>query len=74
MTELNVLFFAILFKTFCVCAAIFGAAFLAYHGKDGWGWLIFLAVILGSTSYKYTKDDAVKNAVQQEKSNDQHTI
>lgn len=22
--------------------AIFGIVFLAYHGKDGWGWLIFL--------------------------------
>lgn len=25
------------------CAA--GAAFLAYHDKAGWGWLIFLAFI-----------------------------
>lgn len=25
--------------------ATFGAIFLAYMGKDGWGWLIFLAIV-----------------------------
>lgn len=25
--------------------ATLGAIFLAYHGKDGWGWLIFLAIV-----------------------------
>ena len=59
MTELNVLFFALLFKGVALCCAIAAAAFLAYHGKDGWGWLIFLAVILGSTSYRYTPDTPV---------------
>lgn len=56
MTELNVLFFALLFKAVAVCVAIAAAAFLAYYGKEGWGWMIFLAVVLGSTSYKYTPD------------------
>lgn len=56
MSELTVLFFALLFKSIALLAAICAAAFLAYHGKDGWGWLIFLAVIIGSTSYKYTPD------------------
>jgi hypothetical protein len=26
-------------------AAIAGIVFLSYHGKDGWGWLIFLLII-----------------------------
>ena len=57
MSELTVLFSALLFKAIAVCVAIISAAFLAYHGKDGWGWIIFLAIILGSTSYKYTPDE-----------------
>jgi uncharacterized membrane protein HdeD (DUF308 family) len=24
-----------------------GAAWLAYHGKDGWGWLIFAGIVTG---------------------------
>ena len=35
-------------------ASIAGAVFLAYHGKDGWGWLIVLA-LLTAVSYKNTK-------------------
>ena len=65
MTELNVLFFALLFKAFAVCVAIAAAAFLAYHGKEGWGWMIFLAVVLGSTSYKYTPDTPNKEQQEQ---------
>lgn len=56
MNELTVLFFALLFKAVAVCAAIAGVVYLAYHEKAGWGWLIFLAVVLASTSYKYTPD------------------
>lgn len=26
-------------------ACVVGAIFLMYHGKDGWGWLIFLAIM-----------------------------
>ena len=29
-------------------AAFLGAAFLAYHGKDGWGWLIVAGVIVST--------------------------
>lgn len=56
MSELTVLFFAMLFKLIAVCAAIAGATYLASQDKAGWGWLIFLAVIIASTSYKYTND------------------
>jgi len=57
MSELTVLFFALLFKSICLCFAIAAAAYLAYLGKDGWGWMIFLAILIGSTSYKYTPDN-----------------
>ncbi len=64
MSELTVLFFAIFFKSLCLIAAIAGATFLIYHNKDGWGWLIFLAIIVGSTSYKYTPDEKKENPVE----------
>lgn len=60
MSELTVLFFAILFKSICVCVAIVCAYLLMQQGKDGWGWFVFLAVILASTSYKYTPDTPVE--------------
>jgi hypothetical protein len=66
VSELTVLFFALLFKMIAICAAICGTVFLAYHGKDGWGWLIFLAVLIGSTSYKYTPDTPVKHSIKGE--------
>ena len=32
----------------CICAA--GAAWIASSGKDGWGWSLFAAYILGCVS------------------------
>lgn len=29
-----------------IASCIIGAAAVAYSGHDGWGWLIFLAVVL----------------------------
>jgi len=29
--------------------AISGAIYLAYQGKEGWGWLIFAGIVLGAT-------------------------
>lgn len=29
-----------------------GATFLAYHGKDGWGWLIFAGIMIGSAAVR----------------------
>lgn len=56
MTELNVMAFAIFMRTIATCTAILMAGYLAYHGKEGWGWMIFLAICIGSYSYKYTND------------------
>lgn len=56
MSELNVLAIAIILRMVATCLCVAGAVYLAYHGKDGWGWLIFLAICLGTISYKYTPD------------------
>jgi len=56
MSQLNVLALAIVLRTVAICFAIFAAAYLAFYEKDGWGWMIFLAICIGSTSYKYTND------------------
>ena len=36
--------------------SIAGAVYLASIGKDGWGWLLFVALVLGGISYSSTKD------------------
>jgi len=56
MSELNVLALALVLRTVATIVAIVAASYLAYHGKDGWGWMIFLAICIGSMSYKYTND------------------
>jgi hypothetical protein len=66
MSELTVLFFALLFKAISLCAAVAGVVFLAYHGKDGWGWLIVVAILLATTNYKYTPDTPVENGIKGE--------
>jgi hypothetical protein len=37
---------AIVFSILPCLAAVVGAAVLAFYGKDGWGWLLFIAVCL----------------------------
>lgn len=37
--------------------AILSATYLAYYDKHGWGWLIFLAIMLGSFSVKTKKEN-----------------
>jgi len=32
-------------------AAVGGATFLAFHDEAGWGWMIFLAIMLGMVSW-----------------------
>lgn len=38
-------------------ASIVAAGYLAAHGKDGWGWFLFVGVICTAT-LKYTKEAA----------------
>lgn len=40
----------IILRLIATIIAISGAVYLAYYDKDGWGWLIFLAIMLGSFS------------------------
>ena len=54
MTHQTLVAMAIAGHTLTSICAIVGAAFLAYHDRPGWGWLIFLAVCLGSYSIKET--------------------
>lgn len=56
MTELNVIALALVIKVITLVACVWGIVMLASEGKDGWGWLVLLAVIVASTTYKYTKD------------------
>ena len=39
-------------KGLIALAAIAGAVYLADQGKAGWGWLIFLAICIGSFSLR----------------------
>lgn len=56
MTDNNLIFAVALLRGLAVLAAIGGGVYLAYHDKNGWGWLIFLAVCLGSYSIKADSD------------------
>jgi hypothetical protein len=39
-----------LIRSLSAIAAIAGAVFLSYHGKEGWGWLVVVALALGTYS------------------------
>lgn len=41
---------AMFLKSTTVVAAIAGAVFLAYNDRPGWGWLIFIAIILATAT------------------------
>jgi hypothetical protein len=56
MNEKTLIAFVAASKAACVLAAIAGAIHLADQGKDGWGWMIFLAIMIGSFSITYRKD------------------
>lgn len=43
---------------------VIGVIYLIIQGKDGWGWLLFVAVLFGGV--RYTDKDEKKN-VQQKK-------
>lgn len=40
-----------------VTACIFGSICMMYFEKPGWGWLIFLAVLLGRVSFNFVDAD-----------------
>lgn len=50
MSHSMLVMFAIIGRTLTTVACIAGATFLAYYGKEGWGWLIFLGLCIGCYS------------------------
>ena len=56
MTELNVTALGLTLRAITIICITAGVVHLAANDKPGWGWLIFLGVIVGSTSYRYIKD------------------
>lgn len=48
MSHENLVLAIIVARSIASIAAICGAIFLAWHGKEGWGWLIFIALWLGA--------------------------
>lgn len=44
-------------KAAMVVSAIAGTVFLAYNDKPGWGWLIFIAVMLSTISIRIGNDE-----------------
>lgn len=56
MTELNVMALALTLRTIAVICITAGVVCLEANDKPGWGWLILLGMLVGSTSYRYIKD------------------
>lgn len=56
MTELNVLALALIVRAITIISIAAGVVYLAANDKPGWGWLIVLGILVGSTSYIYIKD------------------
>lgn len=56
MSNNTVFAVAIVGQAASTLAAVVSAAVLAYHGRDGWGWFVFLALCIGCYSLK-TKGD-----------------
>jgi len=52
MSELNVMALALTLRAITIMCITGGVVYLASENKPGWGWLIFLGVIFGSTSYR----------------------
>ena len=45
----------VIFRLLASCIFAVGAIYLASIGKNGWGWCIFAAVVLGSITWTHAK-------------------
>jgi uncharacterized membrane protein HdeD (DUF308 family) len=52
MNDNTVVFCVAIARIFIAGLAVYGAIHLASEGKDGWGWMIFLAIALGCVTVK----------------------
>lgn len=48
MTHSELIAMVVAARSIVALIALAGAIYLAYREKDGWGWLIFLAICMGS--------------------------
>jgi hypothetical protein len=56
MTELQVMALYFVMRALILLGLIAAATYLAVNDKQGWGWILFIAVLVASSSVKYTKD------------------
>jgi uncharacterized membrane protein HdeD (DUF308 family) len=56
MNEFSAVVIIAFFKMITLAVITTGVVILAEKEKSGWGWLIFLGILVASTSYKYVKD------------------
>jgi uncharacterized membrane protein HdeD (DUF308 family) len=56
MTEFSTVVCIALIKSITVLGLTYGIVTLSSQDKPGWGWLVFIAVLVASTSYRYVKD------------------
>lgn len=66
MTDNFVVLISVVSKAVATVAAIAGVVFLAYNDKPGWGWLIVVAIVLGSFTVRTTPDEPVPVKEKQE--------
>jgi len=52
----NVMALALTLRALVIIAITAGIVYLAANDKPGWGWLIVMGILVGSTSYRYIKD------------------
>lgn len=52
MSEYAAVVLIVFLKSIVALSAVVGAIYLAYHEKAGWGWMIFLAMVLGFSSVR----------------------
>ena len=56
MSEYTAMVVIVFLKSIVAMSAVLGAIYLAYYEKSGWGWMIFLAIVLGSSSVRLGSD------------------
>jgi hypothetical protein len=56
---------------FPISICLFGALFLAYHEKEGWGWLLFIALFLIPSKKECDNKTTEDVVAKEEKENEQ---
>ena len=56
MNEFIAVILIAFFKMITLLGLTAAIVYLIKEDKNGWGWLVFIAIMVISTSYKYVKD------------------